>query len=145
MQVNGKWGKHKAGEDGDDMLERDDVRLLHWWGLRVYADEHGSNIYKNMVMSLRCYISTHTHTYIMCWNSEKKDTNRWSQFRNVWGHSKAKLTIVGGVDAFEQAALSLQAGDVVPLAVKHLQPGEDRGIQLRQPVIPHVQLGHVPQ
>lgn len=57
----------------------------------------------------------------------------------------AKPTIVGGVDAFEQAALGLEAGDAVPLAVKHLQSGEDWGIQVRQPVVPNIQLGHVPQ
>ena len=56
-----------------------------------------------------------------------------------------KPTVVGRVDAFEQAALGLEAGDAVPLAVQHLQPGEDRGVQVRQPVIPHVQLRHVPQ
>lgn len=56
-----------------------------------------------------------------------------------------KPTVVGGVDAFEQAALGPEAGDAVPLAVEHLQPGEDRGVQVRQPVVPHVQLGHVPQ
>ena len=56
-----------------------------------------------------------------------------------------KPTVVGGVDAFEQGALGFEAGDAVPLAVKHLQPGEDRGVQVRQPVIPHIQLGHVPQ
>lgn len=56
-----------------------------------------------------------------------------------------KPTVVGGVDAFEQATLGLEAGDAVPLAVKHLQPGEDRRVQVRQPVVPHVQLGHVPQ
>lgn len=54
-------------------------------------------------------------------------------------------TVVGGVDAFEQAALGLEAGDAVPLAVENLQPGEDRGVELRQPVVPHVQLGHVSQ
>lgn len=54
-------------------------------------------------------------------------------------------TVVGGVDAFEQAALGLEAGDAVPLAVEHLQPGEDRGVKLRQSVVPHVQLGHVSQ
>ena len=36
----------------------------------------------------------------------------------------AKPTVVGGVDAFEQASLGFEAGDAVPLAVKHLQPGE---------------------
>ena len=58
---------------------------------------------------------------------------------------RAKPTVVGGVDAFEQATLGLEAADAIPLAVKHLQPGEDRGVQLRQPVVPHVQLSHVSQ
>lgn len=56
-----------------------------------------------------------------------------------------KPTVVGGVDAFEQATLGLEAADAVPLAVKHLQPGQHGGIQVRQPVVPHVQLGYVPQ
>jgi len=54
-------------------------------------------------------------------------------------------TVVGGVDAFEQAALGLEGNDAVPLAVEHLQSGEDGGVQLRQPVVPDVQLGHVAQ
>lgn len=54
-------------------------------------------------------------------------------------------TVVGGVDAFEQATLDFETGDAVPLAVKNLQPGKDRGVQLHQPVIPHVQLGDMPQ
>lgn len=37
----------------------------------------------------------------------------------------AKPTVVGGIDAFEETTLGLETGDAVPLAVKHLQPGED--------------------
>lgn len=65
-----------------------------------------------------------------------------SELHNARGR---KPTVAGGVDAFEQAAFGLEAADAVPLAVEHLQPGEDRGVELRQPVVPHVQLGHVSQ
>lgn len=74
---------------------------------------------------------------------------------SLWPHTIAlaqntarcvpKPTVAAGVDAFEQAALGLEADDAVPLAVQHLQPGENRGIQVHQPVVPHIQLGHVPQ
>lgn len=56
-----------------------------------------------------------------------------------------KPTVAGGVDAFQKGTLGLEADDAVPLAVERLQPGEDAGIQLCKPVIPHVQLGHVPE
>lgn len=74
---------------------------------------------------------------------------RWSKGRvSVLSNrtvAVAEPTVVGGIDAFEQAALGLEAGDVVSFTVQHLQPREYRGVQLRQPVIPHIQLGHVPQ
>lgn len=54
-----------------------------------------------------------------------------------------KPTVAGGVDAFEEGTLGLEADDAVPLAVEHLQLGEDAGIELCKPVIPNVQLGHV--
>lgn len=63
----------------------------------------------------------------------------------AWSPMCQKPTIVGGIDAFQQVTLGPEAGDAIPLAVKHLQPGEDGGIQVRQPIIPYVQLGHVPQ
>lgn len=54
-----------------------------------------------------------------------------------------KPTVAGGVDAFQKGTFGLEAGDAVPLAVEHLQLGEDAGVELRQPVISHVQLGHM--
>lgn len=56
-----------------------------------------------------------------------------------------KPTVAGGVDAFQKGTLGLEADNAVSLAVEHLQLGEDAGIQLCKPVIPHVQLGHVPE
>lgn len=67
-------------------------------------------------------------------------------FTSEWQEIRGKEpTVVRGVDAFEQAAFGLEGADAVPLAVEHLQPGEDRDVELRQPVVPHVQLGHVSQ
>lgn len=54
-----------------------------------------------------------------------------------------KPTVAGGVDAFQKGTFGLEAGDAVSLTVEHLQLGEDAGVQLRQPVIPYVQLGHM--
>lgn len=56
-----------------------------------------------------------------------------------------KPTVAGGVDAFQKGTFGLEAGDAVPLAVERLQLGEDAGVELRQPVVPYVQLGHVSQ
>lgn len=49
------------------------------------------------------------------------------------------------MEGFERAAPEPQVPDSVPLAVQDLQPGEERGVQLGQTVVPHVQLGHVTQ
>lgn len=56
-----------------------------------------------------------------------------------------KPTVAGGVDAFQKGTLGLEADDAVPLAVEHFQLGEDTGIELCKPVIPYVQLGHMPE
>lgn len=56
-----------------------------------------------------------------------------------------KPTVAGGVDAFQKGTLGLEADDAVPLTVEHLELGEDAGIELCKPVIPYVQLGHVPE
>lgn len=58
--------------------------------------------------------------------------------RREHSYPAKKPTVVGSVDAFQQATLGLEAGDAVPLTVEHLQPGEDGGIQLCQPIISHI-------
>src|SRR4029434_7838717 len=58
----------------------------------------------------------------------------------AWG-----LTVMGCIEALELDAFDAQAAEAVPLAVQHLQPWEQGGVQLRQPVVPQVQLDHVPQ
>ena len=52
---------------------------------------------------------------------------------------------MGCIEALELDAFDAQAAEAVPLAVQHLQPREQGGVQLRQPVVPQVQLDHVPQ
>lgn len=73
-------------------------------------------------------------------NQRGGDDERESVFPN-----HTKRTVAGGVDAFQKGTLGLEADDAVPLAVENLQLGEDAGVQLCKPVIPHVQLGHVPE
>lgn len=84
-------------------------------------------------------------------HSKRREGRLWGEIRLILSlgamavTQRDKPTVVGGVDAFEQAPLGPEGGDAVPLAVKHLQSGEDGGVQVRQPVVPHVQLRYVPQ
>lgn len=57
-----------------------------------------------------------------------------------WG-----LTVVLCVDSLEHRALGLEGDNVIPLTVEDLQVGKQGGIQLLQPVVTHIQLGHVSQ
>lgn len=59
-----------------------------------------------------------------------------------WGRGP---TVVLCIDGLEHGALDLEGGDVVPLTVEDLQAWEEGSIQLLQPVVTHIQLGHVSQ
>lgn len=49
------------------------------------------------------------------------------------------------MQGLQRATPHPQQAQTIPLAVQHLQSGEERGIQLQQAVVPHVQVGHVTQ
>lgn len=55
------------------------------------------------------------------------------------------FTIVGGIQGLERAASEPEPCNTVSLAVQHLQARKQRGVQLAQTIVPHVQLGHVTQ
>lgn len=157
-------GNVRVGGEGDDKLEGDDGEER--WQCR--ADERDECIKRGAWEEIKLCVkkkksgkiyatgwerihisdlSLETSEVMLMWEGRGSvfPNHTWLPTQRTWSPACQKPTIVGGVDAFEQATLGLEAADAVPLAVKHLQPGEDGGIQVRQPIIPHVQLGHVPQ
>lgn len=80
--------------------------------------------------------ATCSQTWIECARRQRKN------FRPL---GSGALTVAGGVQGLERAAPEPQPRDAVSLAVQDLQTRKQRGVQLAQAIVPHVQLGHVTQ